>query len=51
MKRIEPRFSMPCWHTTNDQSRLVPQVLAERARRALWSDCERRPLSMDREIA
>jgi hypothetical protein len=26
---------------------MVPAVLAERARRALWADCERRPFSHD----
>lgn len=33
---------------TDNQATLVPQVLAERARRALWANCEQRPLTMDR---
>lgn len=32
----------------DNQATLVPQVLAERARRALWANCEQRPLTMDR---
>lgn len=35
---------------TDRQAEAIAEIKAERARRAIWADCERRPLSMDREI-
>ena len=36
--------------TTDRQDEAVAEMLAERARRAAWANCERRPLSMDKEL-
>lgn len=35
---------------TDRQAEAVAEMLAERARRAIWANCERRPLAMDREL-
>lgn len=40
----------PRAHTTDRQAEAVAEMLAERARRATWLNCEQRPLSMDREM-
>ena len=40
----------PRAHTTDRQAEAVAEMLAERARRATWANCERRPLAMDREL-
>lgn len=40
----------PSQPTFDRQAEAVAELQAERARRAIWADCERRPLSIDREI-
>ncbi len=40
----------PRAHTTDHQAEAVAEMLAERARRGLYANCERRPLAMDREL-
>ena len=40
----------PRAHTTDRQAEAVAEMLAERARRGLYANCERRPLAMDREL-
>jgi transposase len=46
-KLIEPRFVAGRHHVVDDQERAVAAQNRERARRALWADCERRPISHD----
>lgn len=36
--------------TRDDSARAVVLRDAERARRALWADCERRPIHMDKDV-
>lgn len=55
-----PRHARPAGHraftgapsqpTFDRQAEAVAELQVERARRAIWADCERRPLSIDREI-
>ncbi len=36
--------------TIDRQAEAVAEIKAERARRAAWAGCERRPLSIDKEL-
>lgn len=36
------------FHVTDNQPRLVPRVINERARRELYSHCERAPLNWEK---
>lgn len=38
----------PC--VTDRQAEAAAEMLAERARRATWANCERRPISIDKEL-
>lgn len=40
----------PRAHMADRQAEAVAEIKAERARRAVWADCERRPLSIDKDL-
>lgn len=40
----------PAIRTFDRQDEVVAMVRAERARRAAWAGCERRPLSIDKDL-
>lgn len=40
----------PSTPTFDRQAEAIAEIKAERARRAIWADCERRPLSIDKEL-
>ena len=48
---IEPRWCSPHFHTADNQPALLPRILHERARRALYQNCERAPLGWDKMSA